>query len=134
MTKNCPKVIRTIEDWDNSRPVYGSDLRQCVRCGEPTFWRTARQPKHGRCQDCQPWVPVTREIYDAVAARALDLLLDAFPDSDMNPPQPPDDVPRWFLRRMYWPVAQRWDQQWVWATPREVRAFNSFNRRAYGHQ
>lgn len=126
MTK---RLIQTLEEWDEVQPILGRDIRDCAKCGEPTFWRTARQLKHGRCLDCQPHIPVAEDVYEAAAERAVDLILDAFPESDFGVPEPPDDVPFWHLMRMWWPVARRWDQQWVWVTPKQARDFNSFNRR-----
>lgn len=126
MTK---KVITTVEEFDAAPLILGRDIRDCVKCRTPTYWRTRRQPKHGHCQDCQPWAPVAGEVVDALTERALDLFLDVFPGSDVGRPDPPQDVPGWRLLRMWWPVAARWDQQWVWCTSRQARDLTSFNDR-----
>jgi hypothetical protein len=123
MTHKNAQPIMSIEEWDAAQPLLGADTRPCAKCRQPTYWRTARQPRLGHCLDCTPFPPTTAAVLEELDERALDLVLDAFPGTSVGGTTRAErdhHERRWLLLRLYWVAARRWDQRWVWLSLAEA--------------
>lgn len=121
MAKKKPRIIRTIEEWDEWAPVLTAELRDCAGCGEPTYWCERGQRTLGRCPDCAHTPPIASDVSEQLYDRALDTLVAA--GFETIPPTTGARErrrPRWLLLRFYWPVDRRWDQRWIWCSPAEA--------------
>lgn len=111
------KRVEQLSDLDTDLILMRDEVRQCSGCGADTWWRRPRQPKHGICLDCAGVPACTDEVDQQAWSRAGRLLRQAFPGSIAGTDRPVPSAPRWLLLRLWWPVAQRWDQRWVWLSP-----------------
>jgi hypothetical protein len=122
-SRKQPVIARSVEEWDRWQPIIGADLRTCDRCGEQTRIRGRQQPKLGRCLPCQKWMGVTPEVADELHDRALDLIIEVLGPCEIGTRAREErqrNEPQWMLCRGYWFIARRWEQKWVWCTPKDA--------------